>query len=338
MPNSALVMGGTGFISSAIARELAFQGFKVDIFTRGITPLKISGSFAHLKGDRNNSQDLRKNISGKNYEYVFDINAYTQEQAASLLSALGKESLKRYIFCSTQAVYKKSNICKTEHFPRGDNPDWNGYGFDKKNAEDALFQLGKEEGISITILRPTYIYGPGNNIFREAYLFDRLTRNQPIPIPDSPQTKVQFVYVDDVAKTFASAAKLQSKGTQAYNLANPQPVTWQFLVRTAAQAMGITNPKIIPIGKTTCARLGITARDFFPFRDSTFLADTTKLCKSRLAMPKTGLLEGLTQSFQWYKQAKPNLPYGQMTKIGEVLGENQMAVITGHGAKIRIEK
>ncbi|MBZ9635143.1 hypothetical protein [Clostridium sp. FP1] len=71
-----LVMGGTEFVSSSLTKYLISKGYIVDIFTRGIKPLKYDGIRKHLKGDRKSIEDLKVNISNERYDYIFDTSAY----------------------------------------------------------------------------------------------------------------------------------------------------------------------------------------------------------------------------------------------------------------------
>ncbi|MBM7613783.1 NAD-dependent epimerase/dehydratase family protein [Alkaliphilus hydrothermalis] len=152
-----LVMGGTEFVSSSIAQFLISKGYTVDIFTRGNKPIKYEGVRKHLKGDRKSLEDLRANISNETYDYVFDISAYTKEDVEKLTGVMNRESLKRYVLCSTGGVYIPSNEVESEDFTRGENINWGKYGLDKKEAEDYLFELYEKENFPVTMLRPTYM-------------------------------------------------------------------------------------------------------------------------------------------------------------------------------------
>ena len=100
-----LVMGGTEFVSSSLTKYLISKGYIVDIFTRGIKLIKYDGIRKHLKGDRKSIEDLKVNISNESYDYIFDISAYVKEDVEKLVAILNKDNLKRYVFCSSGAVY-----------------------------------------------------------------------------------------------------------------------------------------------------------------------------------------------------------------------------------------
>ncbi|MEH6892464.1 NAD-dependent epimerase/dehydratase family protein, partial [Bacillus sp. JJ864] len=262
-----LVMGGTQFVSAALAKFLISKGYEVDIFTRGTREIAYKGVCTHLIGDRNVSSDIQKNISDKQYDYIFDITAYHTNHVKTLLDNVDKSKLKRYVLCSSGAVYAPSTQVLFENFERAENYNWGQYGLDKKEAEDYLFSIHKEEGFPITILRPSYIYGEGNNLYREAYIFDRLTKKLTIPIPKHVGP-VQFVHIDDVVRVMESVIGSEQSNGQAYNLSYPEDISWKTLIDTASQIVG-REAHTVEIDETVL-NPGISTRNFFPFRNVTY--------------------------------------------------------------------
>lgn len=311
----ALVMGGSEFVGKSMAKYLIEKKYDVDVFTRGIKPIEYKGVRRHLKGDRRSINDLRKNIYKERYDYVFDISAYTREDVEKLVSVLNRDVLKRYVFCSSGAVYIPSYEAICEEFTRGENKNWGKYGLDKKEAEDYLLDLYRQEGVPVTMFRPTYIYGEENNLYREGYLFDRINNGLDIPIPHGDK-ETQFVHIFDVVKTFESALHTDRSIGQAYNLTNSDIVTWYDLVKTA---MKVVN-KEVNIKKVDSEKIKITAREYFPFRNVTYLLDTRKLREHGLHLPDINLLEGMKRTYKWYSKEKPLIGDSRMNKIDLVMG------------------
>jgi nucleoside-diphosphate-sugar epimerase len=307
-----LVMGGTEFVSSSLTKYLVSKGYIVDIFTRGIKPIKYDGIRKHLKGDRKSIKDLKINISNESYDYIFDISAYVKEDAQKLIDVLNKENLKRYVFCSSGAVYIPSTETVTEEFTRGENANWGNYGLDKKKTEDYLLRLWEEEKFPVTIFRPTYIYGEDNNLYREAYLFDRITKGLDVPIPNG-NAETQFIYLSDLVKVFESAIHEDRTIGQAYNVTYPEIVTWQQLVETA---MKVVNREVT-IKKVDNEKINV--REYFPFRNVTYSLDTKKAEKDGLYMPQIDLFEGLEIAYKWYCSSKPEVKDANMNKVDLVL-------------------
>ncbi|MGL4762449.1 MAG: NAD-dependent epimerase/dehydratase family protein [Sarcina sp.] len=308
-----LVMGGTEFVGSSVAKHLIAKGHKVDIFTRGNKELKYAGVNVQHKGDRKSVEDLKSSIASIKYEYVFDISAYKLIDVKSLFEVLDTSNLKRYIMCSSGAVYKASNEVMSEEFEVGENENWGVYGLDKLEAEQYLMELYKEKGLPVVMFRPSYIYGEGNNLYRESYIFDRLTQGLDIPIPDS-ETKTQFIYIDDLVKVFESAMYNDKVNGQGYNLTHTQEVSWEELI-SVAKVVTNSSSNIKKVNVDTAK----VSREYFPFRDCTYLLSVNKSIKDGLYIPKVDLLEGLKLSYEWYLKEQPKLNDARMIKVEEVL-------------------
>lgn len=309
-----LVMGGTEFVSSSLAKHLIAKGYTVDIFTRGIKKIKYEGIRKHLKGNRKLIEDLERNLFGESYDYVFDISAYVKDDVKNLIEVLNRDNLKRYVFCSSGAVYLPSEEIITEDFTRGENYNWGAYGYDKKEAEDYLFEVWEKEKFPITIFRPTYIYGEENNLYREAYLLDRISDGLDVPIP-SGNKKTQFIHISDLVKVFESAVKTEKSIGQAYNVTHPEIVTWNDLVKTA---MGIVNKKV-NIVEVDEEKENINTREYFPFRNVTYFLATKKAEDHGLYVPKLSLSEGMELAYNYYCKNKSTLKDMRMNKIELVL-------------------
>ncbi len=61
-------------------------------------------------------------------------------------------------------------------------------------AEDALLDRVSDA----YILRPPYIYGPMNNVYREAFVFDCARADRPFYLPGDGGMKLQFFHVKDL--------------------------------------------------------------------------------------------------------------------------------------------
>lgn len=308
-------MGGTEFVSSSLAQYLIGKGYTVDIFTRGINPVRFEGVRNHIQGDRKSVNDLKIALWNKKYNYVFDISAYTKEDVEKLVGILNRDKLKKYIFCSSGAVYNASNEMIEEDFPRGGNKNWGVYGSDKKEAEDYLLSMWEREKLPVVIFRPTYIYGEGNNLCRESFLFDRINNGLQIPIPYGNNTRIQFIHISDLVKAFESAMFCSEAIGKAYNITHPEIVTWEGWVQSGAQATG----KEVQIKKIDIKNQSINERKFFPFRDVTYLLDTQRAERDVLYMPILDLKKGMAKTYQWYLEVKPKVVDIRMTKVEFVL-------------------
>lgn len=307
---SILVMGGTTFVSSSLAKYLISKGYTVDILTRGCKQVEYDGFREHLICDRKLKNKMEEVLRERKYEFIFDISAYTREDVEILLCSIDKTVLKKYIFCSSGAVYKPSNVSIKECFEKGENPNWGKYGTNKKEAEDFIIN----SGVTYSIFRPTYIYGENNNLYREAYFFDRINNNKVIPVPFGNDIRTQFIHIDDMVRVFESAMKDINK-SNIYNVTNPEIISWEKFISKCGEVIG----KESIIKKIDVKQVDLEPRAYFPFRDVTYMLDIKKLEENGLHIPTISLEEGLIRTYKWYKDEKPNLVDVRMLGMVETL-------------------
>ncbi|WP_162300609.1 NAD-dependent epimerase/dehydratase family protein [Anaerosacchariphilus polymeriproducens] len=307
-----LIMGGTRFVSKSLAIFLIDKGHKVSIFTRNKIPVDYTGIVEHFIGDRKILADLQK-IKEIDFDIVFDISAYELLDVKNLFSCLNKISLKRYIFCSSGSVYSPTIEMAKEFSECGYNQNWGEYGLNKLKIEEFLMKEFEKYGLPISIVRPTYIYGKGNVLYREAFFFERIMQQKIIPIPDS-DSKIQHIYIDDLLKIFEELMYLDKANGQVFNVTHPEEISWESLVKTAASVVGTEAKikKVNYVGK-------LKPREFFPFRDYTYLLSIDKLKEYNVSTPEIDLKKGLELSYNWIIDEKWRISDEIMCKVEEVI-------------------
>lgn len=306
---SILIMGGTSFVSRSLAEYLIGKGYDVDILTRGLRPIEYKGFKEHLICNRRSNKEMQRILKDRKYDFIFDISAYTKEDVEILLTSIDTSKLEKYIFCSSGAVYKPSNDVIGEEFDKGENPNWGKYGIDKKAAEDFIIN----SGIPYMIFRPTYIYGENNNLYREAYFFDRIRNKKAIPMPYGNKTKTQFIHIDDLVRIFESTM-FNENCFRIYNVTNPEIVTWEDLIMACGEAVG-EKPVI---KKIDVDKVKIITRSYYPFRDVTYMLDIKRLIGDGLYIPQISLKQGLERTYKWYMDKKPDVKDIRMDKVDEL--------------------
>ena len=108
-----------------------------------------------------------KILDGMKFDAVVDVNAYNGEHVRNLLES--GVDFKKYILISSSAVYPEWEAQPfSENCVTGENRFWVKDGTDKIDAEDVLLNSVRES----YVIRPPYLYGVGNNVYREAFVFD----------------------------------------------------------------------------------------------------------------------------------------------------------------------
>lgn len=97
-----LITGGTTFVSKYAAEYFVAKGNDVTVINRGNRP-QVDG-VTHINCDRT---ALGDRVSGKCFDLILDITAYTEEHIKTLLDS--GVTFDEYIFISSSAVYPETN-------------------------------------------------------------------------------------------------------------------------------------------------------------------------------------------------------------------------------------
>ena len=275
-----LVTGGTIFVSKYVAEYFVKEGYDVYVLNRNTHPQCENVTL--IEADRN---QLTDELRGKHFDAVLDINAYTAADIETLLNAL--DSFGEYVFISSSAVYPEYEKQPfVEETKRGENKFWGNYGTDKIEAENVL----TERVPNAYILRPPYLYGQMNNVYREAFVFDCAMADRKFYLPKDGQMKMQFFHIDDLCKVIE--AILEKKPEEhIYNVGNEEAITIKDWVKLCYEAAG-KKAEFVEVWED------IHPRCYFSFTDYDYYLDITRQ-KQLLSETKT-LQEGLQEAYAWY--------------------------------------
>lgn len=275
-----LVTGGTVFVSRAIAEYFVKNGDNVFVLNRGnypqaegVTPIICD---RHALGDR---------LKAKAFDLVTDVSAYTRADVQALHNALGDFGC--YVFISSGAVYPETlSLPFREDQECGRNTVWGDYGANKLDAENFLL-----ENVSCSYaVRPPYLYGKYENLYRAPYIFDCAECGRPVYVPrkDLP---LQFFDVYDLCRFIEILYSVRPK-ERIFNVGNPDIVTAEKWVRLCFNAAG-------KIPEIRVAPKEHFARNYFCFYDMDYWLDVSQMQK---IMPYVKPLdEGIREEYEWYK-------------------------------------
>lgn len=278
-----LVTGGTVFISRFVAEYFENRGHEVYVLNRNTKP-QVEGVNL-IECDRHDIGGRLKNLR---FDTVIDVTAYTAADVNLLLDGLS--DFGNYILISSSAVYpetleipfKVGDMC-------GANAFWGSYGTNKIAAENALLKRVPRA----YILRPPYLYGEYNNVYREAFVFDCAERNAPFYLPKDGSMPLQFFHVEDLCRFIETLIALRPE-QRIYNVGNA-PVTDKEWVEKCYAAVGKT-PEFISVTN------GTEQRNYFPFYDYGYVLDTT--AQNELMPDLLSLEIGLQCAYGWYRDNK----------------------------------
>src|SRR5450432_333212 len=101
---NALIIGGTGLISTGIAKHLVQRGAKVAMFNRGQRENIVPKSVRCIQGDRSNAAELARTFELERFDTVFDMICFSPAEAEASVRAFGGRC-EQFVFCSTVCTY-----------------------------------------------------------------------------------------------------------------------------------------------------------------------------------------------------------------------------------------
>jgi NADH dehydrogenase len=230
-----LVTGGTGFVGSHLIRRLRQEGIPVRAIVRNpdkAQALKDLGVDV-VKGDVSDAASLEKATSG--IERVIHLVGIIQEGAGATFQGVHVEGTRNVIEAT-----KKAGV---RHFfyqsALGTRPNANSKYHKTKWAAEELVRAG---GISYTILRPSLIYGPGD-LFT-IRLSEMIRLSPLLPVIGSGRSKVQPIFIDDVATCILKAVTSDCCLNEIYEIGGPDQLTYEEVTVAIADAMGVKRPTL----------------------------------------------------------------------------------------------
>lgn len=283
-----LIMGGTRFIGVYLTKILVEQGHEVVLFNRGKKPAPVEG-LQQIHGDRTDASQVKEKLSQEQFDAIFDNNGRELSDTQPL-AEIFKDRVKHFVYMSSAGVY-----LKTDQLPHreGDPVDPKSRHKGKHETEAFLAQLG----LPWTSIRPTYIYGPQNYNDLEAWFFDRIVRDRPIPIPGNGFHITQFGHCKDLATAMSNVLGNDTAVGQIYNVSGDRFVTFDGLARACAEAVG-KSPDAVKLVHYDPKKFDFGKRKAFPMRVQHFFADVHKAMTELNWQPEYDLLSGLKDSFQ----------------------------------------
>lgn len=275
-----LVTGGTTFVSKYVATYFVETGYDVSVLNRNTKP-QVPG-VKLIEGDRHQLGGILKEM---HFDVVADITAYHEQDIVDFVPEIG--SFTQYIMISSSAVYPEDGVQPFhEDSKKAENKFWGAYGTGKIAAEQALLERVKDA----YILRPPYLYGPMNNVYREAFVFDCALADRKFYLPRDGEMKLQFFHVKDLCRLMEVIIEEQPE-EHIFNVGNAEPVSIKDWVTMCYASLGKA-----PVFVNVCEEL--EQRKYFSFYNYEYVLDVSR--QSQILPETIPLAEGLEESAAWY--------------------------------------
>ena len=230
-----LVTGGTGFVGSHLIKRMRQKKLPVRALVRNkdnARALKDLG-VEIVSGDVSDQASLDKAATG--VERIVHLVGIIQESAGATFQAVHADGTRNLL-----AAAKKNNV---RHFlyqsALGARPKaLSEYHRTKWAAEE----LVRASGISYTILRPSLIYGPGDQF--TIRLAEMIRLSPLLPVIGRGTSKIQPIFIDDAAACILTAVSSDCCFNEIYEIGGPQQLTYEEVTRAVADALGVHRPTV----------------------------------------------------------------------------------------------
>lgn len=195
-----LILGGTGWLSGAIARRWTDAGAAVTCLARGTRPAPDGTEL--IAADRS-EPGAYDDVVGRDWDEVIEISSNTDHVAAAL-AALAPQARHWTYVSSVSAYAGNDEIGADEGAPLSEpaapgTPD-DEYDYSRAKAA-AEASVRSDIGDRAAIVRPGLIVGPGDPTDRFGYWVGRfaLACGDPVLAPPLESARAQVIDVDDLA-------------------------------------------------------------------------------------------------------------------------------------------
>ncbi|NHN60900.1 MULTISPECIES: NAD-dependent epimerase/dehydratase family protein [Halorussus] len=297
-----LLIGGTGLISTGIARQLADSDHDVTCFTRGETEARVPDAVSFVRGDRNDDADLAGARGAVDPDCVIDMVCFTPEQARAAVDVF--EGIEQYVFCSTVDVYHRPLDANPATEEARRDPPVSEYGANKAAAEDAFREADADGAFAATIIRPWSTYGEGGAVLHTlgtgTYYVDRIRKGEPILVHGDGTSLWGPCHRDDVARALVAAVGSEAAYGEAYHVTSEEVITWNQYHRRVASALDAPDPDLVHVPTDLLVRALPDRTDMLEdhFRYSTVF-DNRKARRDLDFAYTVGFEEGVARTVAW---------------------------------------
>jgi NADH dehydrogenase len=232
-----LVSGGTGFVGKNVGGELKKRNYTVRCIVRPYSKnrqiIKDAGFepyFANIL--------QYESLPPAFYEvdYVINLVGIIQPYRSNTFYRVHVEATRNMVDLSKKCGVKKF----IQMSALGTRPDAiSQYHKTKWIAEEYV----RQSGLRYTIFRPAVIFGEGSGFVKT--MLSLLEKPFFIPIAGSGESRVQPVYVGDVAKAIVDAIEDSQTDNKTIELGGPAVYTYRQIIEILSRARGVDKPKII---------------------------------------------------------------------------------------------
>jgi nucleoside-diphosphate-sugar epimerase len=242
-----LVTGATGFLGSALVTELIKQQQQIRVLARDEQKAReqFGEAVSIIPGEITDARQVQKAVNGaieiyhlvgRLYHPSIPTELYraTHVEGTSILLAAcqGQSQLRRIIHCSTTGILGVTG--KTPAAENAPVAPTNPYEATKLEGELLALKAYKEQGLPVTVVRPGFVYGPGD--LHLLGFFSSINKGL-FRVIDGGKALLHPIYIDDMISAFLLCSQRPEALGRSYNIAGERPVTIRELAAAIAHAL-----------------------------------------------------------------------------------------------------
>ena len=250
--NKLLIVGGTGFIGNALAKELVKN--KNNVFSLSTKKNKIKRKIPkvkYLRGDMKSLTSLEKVLKNLNFDHVVNCGGYVEHKnkkevenshykgTQNLYKFFKDKNLKSFIQIGSSSEYGDVKIPHDEKVkcnPKGI------YGKFKYKATKFLLKQYKKNKFPVTILRFYQIYGPQQDYNRFIPQLIKASIKKKKFLTSKGQQYRDFLFIDDAVNAMIKTMiKSKSKG-QIINIGYGKGIKLKKIMNKVKKMNNFFNP------------------------------------------------------------------------------------------------
>ena len=234
-----LVTGGTGFLGKRLVEMLAEEGYRVRVLARKLSRVEnvLQAGAEIYWGDVADSVSLERAIDSVDIVVHAAAGTSGNEKDCATGTLLGtgnildlckKHRIKKLVYISSCSVYGVADYRRDQLVREEDAlerfPEKRGhYSASKQEAERYVLQAMKEGGLSVVVLRPGTIYGPGGDTFTPMMGF--AMGQKLFVVIGNGKFVLPFVYVDNLAGAIIRSIQNDRAISKVFNVVDIKRVT-----------------------------------------------------------------------------------------------------------------